>query len=145
MIPIPQSVIAAAQAADKATGIPASTTIAQWAVESGWGAKCTGTFNYFGIKAVEGQACTAVQTHEVIDGQRIAVTANFANYASLPDAFTAHARLLADEPQYASARTKLPDAVAFTAAMAPVYATDPAYATTLTEIMAAHDLTQYDV
>ena len=87
LIPIPQSVIAAAQAADKATGIPASTTIAQWAVES----QCTGTFNYFGIKAVEAKRARRCRYCEVIDGQRIAVTANFANYASLPDAFTLHA------------------------------------------------------
>lgn len=144
MIQIPPDVITAAQDSEGASGIPASVTIAQWAVESGWGAHCTGTFNYFGIKAAADQPATACTTHEVVNGQRVAITALFANYLSMADAFTAHANLLAVEPQYATARDYLPDAEAFVMAMAPVYATDPNYAKLILEIMADHSLTQYD-
>lgn len=141
---IPPNVIAAAQASDKATGIPASVTLAQWAVESGWGSKCTGTFNYFGVKALHGQDGAACATHEVVHGQRIATTALFANYLSLEAAFTAHAELLANGAPYADARTRLPNVAKFVNAFAPHYATDPNYATLLLEIINGHDLTRYD-
>jgi len=52
------------------------------------------------------------------------------------DAFTAHAKLLADGPQYAAARAELPDVTAFVDKMAAVYATDPHYASLLNEIIA---------
>lgn len=145
MVSIPPDVIAAAQAAQRATGMPASVSIAQWALESGWGARCTGAFNCFGIKAVGDQSATVVPTHEVVDGKRVLVHAAFANYGSLEAAFLAHARLLADRPQYAPARACLPDTAAFVDKMGPVYATDPTYAPTLLEIMGEHDLGQYDV
>ncbi len=144
MTTIPDAVIKAAQAAQVPTGIPASVTIAQWAVESAWGMKCTGENNYFGIKAVEGQASTMCPTHEVVGGQRVAIMAPFANYDTMGDAFLAHAKLLTG-PRYSEARACLPDAIAFVAKMAPVYATDPNYTTLLTGIIQGHNLTQYDV
>lgn len=145
MASVPAAVISAAQAAQQSTGIPASVSIAQWAVESAWGTRCTGTFNYFGVKAVHGQSATVVATHEVVDGRRVPTYASFANYGSLDEAFEAHAALLAEGPQYAPARACLPAAVAFVDKMAPVYATDPTYAGLLTEIMREHSLQQYDV
>lgn len=145
MVSIPLNVISAAQASQHATGVPASVSIAQWGVEGAWGARCTGTFNYFGIKAVGNQPFTMCPTHEVIGGQSVLVQAAFANYGSLDEAFTAHAKLLADEPQYAPARAYLPDVTAFVEKMAPVYATDPSYASLLLEIITEHRLTQYDM
>lgn len=143
MASVPAAVISAAKAAQVATGIPASVSIAQWAVESAWGTRCTGTFNYFGIKAVAGQPYTVCQTHEVVDGKSVLIHAAFANYASLDAAFTAHAQLL-DDARFAEARACLPDAVAFVDKLAPIYATDPNYARVLTEIITEHDLAQYD-
>lgn len=141
---IPQDVIDAAQSAQQATAIPSSVTIAQWAVESGWGAKYTGTFNCFGIKAVDGQPFTSCPTHEVINGERVSVNANFANYASLTEAFVAHDQLLAENERYAEARSYLPDVSAFVAHMAPVYATDPNYASLLMQIITQHELERFD-
>lgn len=145
MVSIPLDVISAAQACQHETGIPASVTIAQWSVESGWGARCTGTNNFFGIKAIGNQPSTLCWTHEVIGGQSVKVQAAFANYGSLEEAFAAHAKLLADEPQYAPARACLPDVTAFVEKMAPVYATDPSYANLILEIITEHSLTQYDM
>lgn len=139
------NVISAAQSAQYITGIPASVQIAQFGAESGWGARCTGTFNYFGVKAVGDQPSTLCATHEVIDGKSVPAQAAFANYSSLDEAFTEHAKLLADEPQYAPARACLPDVAAFVEKMAPVYATDPTYAGLLLEIISEHRLTQYDM
>lgn len=140
----PPGVIAAARASMASTGIPASVQLAQWALESGWGAKVTGTFNYFGIKAVAGQPFTSVPTHEVINGERIAVNQNFANYDSLIDAFTAHAQLLSTRPQYAPARACLPDIEGFCDALTGVYATDPNYGDSLMAVINGSDLTAYD-
>jgi flagellum-specific peptidoglycan hydrolase FlgJ len=143
VVVIPPSVITGAQLAMKMTGIPASVTIAQWAIESGWGARVTGTYNVFGIKAVQGQSSTACASHEVINGERVPVTAYFANYGSLAEAFVAHARVLMGLP-YMAARKCLPDVEAFVDKMAPVYATDPNYASLVMKIIIQHNLTQYD-
>jgi len=43
--------IAAAKASQAKWHIPASVTIAQWAVESGWGKNVSGKFNFGGITA----------------------------------------------------------------------------------------------
>jgi len=55
------------------TGVPASATVAQWAVESQWGAKPTCRNNYFGIKraARHTQFC-AVTTREFFTASQIA-------------------------------------------------------------------------
>jgi flagellum-specific peptidoglycan hydrolase FlgJ len=156
MVEIPENVIEAAQAGQDTTknqfipgGIPASVQIAQWADESGWGAKYTGTWNCFGVKAEGDQPFTPCTTHEIVDGQRVEVVQNFLNYDSLIDAFNAHAMLLATSARYANARALLPDVTKFVEAMAPIYATegqlpgDP-YAATLLDIIRVHNLEQYD-
>ena len=43
-------IAAIAVAIEKDTQCPAQLMIAQWAVESRWGAKPVGNFNYFGMK-----------------------------------------------------------------------------------------------
>ena len=44
-------IAAIAVALEAQSGCPAPMTIAQWAVESSWGAKPVGHANYFGVKA----------------------------------------------------------------------------------------------
>lgn len=137
--------ITAAQVAAKATGIPASVQLAQWALESGWGAHMPpGSNNPFGIKAVEGQQSVIVPTHEFVNGERVVIEAAFRAFPSLDDAFAEHAELLT-HPQYEPARACLPDVAAFCNALTGVYATDPNYGKLLNEIIDGSDLTQYDV
>ena len=64
-----------AVALEAQTGCPAQLLIAQWALESEWGAKPAGTANYFGIKraARHTKWCT-VMTREVVGGRSIAVS-----------------------------------------------------------------------
>lgn len=141
----PANIISAAQAAMQATGIPASVQLAQWALESGWGAHMPhGSNNPFGIKAVEGQPSVEVPTREVINGDWVTINAGFRAFPSLSDAFAAHADLLASRPQYAPARACLPDVAAFCNALTGVYATDPTYGRLLNEIIADSNLTAYD-
>jgi flagellum-specific peptidoglycan hydrolase FlgJ len=47
--------IAAARASHKKWGILASISLAQWALESAWGKRTSGPFNYFGMMALPGQ------------------------------------------------------------------------------------------
>lgn len=142
--------IDAARASAATYGVPASVTLAQWALESAWGKRLSGKHNCFGIKAKPGEPCTIVITHEVIAGKRVARTAMFRDYASLADAFAAHARLLATGRAYADFREALPDLVKATAALGggtparPRYATDPDYGHKLMAIIRGSQLTRFD-
>ena len=139
----PPDVIAAAQAAQQAYGVPASVTLAQWADESAWGTRCTGKFNFFGVKASAKQTASLCWTHEVLDGKSVACQQRFADYVSLDAAFGAHAALLT-HPQFAKA-WPFKTVEAFVGAIAPVYATDPHYAANLMAIIRGDRLERYDV
>lgn len=141
----PVGVIAAAQSSDKTWAIPASVTLAQWALESNWGrAMPQGSNNPFGIKAKAGQLFVEAATHEVVKGRRITVIAKFRKFASLIEAFDQHAKLLATAPAYAKARAQAKNPDAFAQALTGVYATDPDYGPKLTSIMKKYHLYQYD-
>lgn len=127
--------IAASKESEARSGIPALVTFAQWAQESGWGRRMSGKNNPFGIKARKGEAGTDVVTHEVIGGKRVKMVQRFADYDSLADAFSAHARLLANGKPYANARAHRDDPFAFADALTGVYATDPKYGSKLKQIM----------
>ena len=140
---IPAAVIAAAQASQARWRVPASVSIAQWALESGWGAHAPGN-NPFGIKAMPGLAVQSFATHEVVHGHLVPCTAQFAAFTDLAQAFDVHAKLIATARVYAGAMHVLPDVAAFVAAMAAHYATDPAYAAKIMAMIRGHGLAQYD-
>ena len=123
---------------------PASIQLAQWALESAWGARTSGAFNYFGMKALLGQPCEMVTTHEVYRGNPVQVQAAFRKFSSCSDAFDAHAKLLATAGVYAHARAALPDVFAFADALTGTYATDPHYGATLGAIIKGSSLTRFD-
>src|SRR6266849_1128728 len=83
-----------AQSGQKKYGVPASVTLAQAALESGYGQHDLGVYNFFGIKARLGELSVSRMTTEFIGGQRQSVMANFRAYASAEEAFDDHARLL---------------------------------------------------
>lgn len=143
MTSIEPAVIAAAQTAAREWRVPASVSLAQYALESGWGAHCPGN-NPFGIKAMANHHVQRLMTTEVVHGHVVHVAQDFCAFASMADAFDTHAKLLAHAPVYAAAMraTTVPD---FVDRMAPHYATDPQYAAKLMALITAHDLTQYDV
>ena len=144
-VQIPENVITAAQAAQKAWKIPAAVTIAQWALESSWGRSMpTGSNNPFGIKAVGDQPSVTASTKEFEGGKWITIQAKFRKFDSLDDAFDEHGELLSTKKAYATARTHLNDPDAFADALTGVYATDPDYGGKLKRTMKAHDLYKYD-
>lgn len=148
--------ITSAKASQAKWNIPASVTLAQWAVESGWGKSISGKFNYGGITAkVTGavfpfkpgtpiEPATLCWTHESWQGKRVSCQRWFKDFPSADAYFDAHAKLLATGAPYAKARAKLPDPIAFAHALTGVYATDPHYGDTLESIIRGSNLTQYD-
>lgn len=130
-----------------AYNLPSSVCIAQAAIESGWGASVIGNYNYFGRKAVAGDASEAHATQEYINGHYVAIVADFKSYSCLEDAIEDWCILIREEPAYAHAAAvwdsgwNLTD---FVNALAPVYATDPDYAGKVLSTIAANDLTRFD-
>ena len=90
-----QEVARIAVALEAQTGCPAQLMIAQWAVESQWGAKPAGHANYFGIKkAARHEMCCTVTTREVIHGESKMMDLEFADYPSLADSCEDYAWLI---------------------------------------------------
>ena len=135
----------AAQACQKRTGIPASITLAQAALESGWGARAPGN-NLFGIKADKSWTGPTVDvpTHEVIRGERIAVTDKFRKYASFAESMADHAQFLLKNPRYAPCFKETSGMGWATALQKAGYATDPDYAKKLQDTIRARNLQFYD-
>lgn len=138
-------VVAAAKAAMHATRVPASVQIAQFALESGWGAhEPPGSNNPFGVKDFHGADAVWAMTTEVIHGQVIHEKQPFKRYASLEAAFDDHALLFVRIALYAPAMAALPNVDNFVVLMAKHYATDPDYARKILALIRADGLATYD-
>lgn len=133
------------------TGIPASFTIAQAAVESDWAGSGLSQkdFNFFGIKAIGGWTGPSQMwpTREFLQGEYVTIQAPFRKYASMTDGFEDHAAFLTGNERYKPAFEHTGDSIAFARAIqAAGYATDPHYADTIISIINKHDLQRlYDV
>ena len=135
----------AAKASAARTGIPASFTVAEAAVESGWGAHAPG-LNLFGIKADPAWhgPVTTQQTRECIAGKWIMVQAKFRAYTSWLGSITDHAEFLQTNPRYKPAFSCKSGPAFCSAVAAAGYATDPHYAVTINSIIASHHLEKLD-
>ena len=141
----PPEIIAAAQASHTTWKVPASVTLAQWAIESAWGHSMpSGSNNPFGIKAAAGQPYVEAKTREVIHGQNVYIIARFRAFDSFDEAFDQHGRLLAIAKPYKHAMTLVDDPDGFADALTGVYATDPHYGAVLKSVMKKYNLYQYD-
>jgi flagellum-specific peptidoglycan hydrolase FlgJ len=141
----PPVVVAAAIASHHRWRVPASVTLAQWAVESAYGTKMPrGSNNPFGIKAGKGQPFVEAQTREVIGGKSVTVVAKFRKFDSMAQAFDEHGRLLATSRYYTRAMSLAANPDSFADALTGVYATDPRYGSVLKSVMRKDNLYQYD-
>jgi flagellar protein FlgJ len=135
----------AALACQRTSGIPASFTLAQAALESSWGARAPG-YNLFGVKpgpAWKGKTVD-VDTHEYIAGMRRPVKCAFRAYDSWLDCMKDHAQFFLQNPRYRPCfREKTGEGWARAAAAAG-YATDPAYADKLIAIIRGRNLARFD-
>ena len=141
---VPEPVVSAAETSQGRWQVPAPVSLAQWALESAWGAAMPpGSDNPFGIKAVANQPAVPSVTHEVVNGQTITVTAKFRVFPSIDDAFDEHGRLLATNPAYSGAMQHKQSPDAFADALTGVYATDPQYGSKLKWLMVHFNLHSY--
>jgi uncharacterized protein YcbK (DUF882 family) len=145
-----------ARASEAATGVPALVTLAQAALESGWGGHAP-QFNFFGIKA---KASDPPETRQLLRTREVFATADrtgfpeiisvtpradgkfdyvvrdwFRSYPGAGAAFLAHGQFLVKNKRYAAA-VQTVDPYAFAAAVAKAgYATDPSYEHVLAGVM----------
>ena len=134
----------AADAASRASGIPAVFILAQAALESAWGKsevidlKGAKSHNLFGIKAAgnwTGKVAEALTT-EFIDGVEQKEIAKFRAYDSYSDSFKDFANLIKNSQRYQPVLQKINDPIAYGQAMQDAgYATDPQYAQKLTKVI----------
>lgn len=137
-----------ARAASQVTGIPAGFVVGHAALESGWGKHeirypdGSLSYNLFGIKAGRNWSGPAVEvtTTEYIGGIPRKVTEKFRAYGSYAEAFSDYADLLRQNPRYSSVLDKQ-DMAGFARGLQQAgYATDPAYANKLEQILRSHAL-----
>lgn len=131
-------------------GVAPHALVAQAALETSWGRHeiklpdGSSSHNLFGIKAgADWQGKVAeTTTTEYVNGVPQTRTARFRAYDSYAEAFQDYAHLLKHSPRYASV-VQAADATQFAAALQRAgYATDPAYATKLSRVMASETLRQ---
>src|SRR3954453_3540816 len=135
-----------AQASQRQTGVPASVTLAQAILESGWGDSHMGdAWNFFGIKAQGSEPSVVMHTREVVNGNDVFIDAKFRRFASMEECFCAHGEFLRDNARYAPA-FKTTDCESFARAVhAAGYATDPHYGDLLVQLIPQNNLGSYDV
>jgi flagellar protein FlgJ len=133
-----------AEAASRATGMPAHLMLGQAALESGWGkreikaADGTPSNNLFGIKATgnwDGKVVEATTT-EYINGVKQKRIEKFRAYDSYADSFKDFANLMQNNPRYEKVMQNLHNVNNYAQAMQKAgYATDPHYASKLASVI----------
>lgn len=133
----------------KRTKIPASFTVAQAALESGWGKSLLASKgkNLFGVKADhawKGDVLT-LNTREFIKGKWVMVEAHWRKYQDWLDSIEDHANFLLLNPRYRKAFAKPMNGEDFARVIQSAgYATDPRYADKIITVIHSHDLASLD-
>ncbi|NUO55329.1 MAG: sporangiospore maturation cell wall hydrolase GsmA [Hamadaea sp.] len=147
------SVIGPAQASARTWKVPASVTIAQAILESGWGRSplAVTEHNLFGMKCFGDPGpiaigCSTYATRECSGKRCYATRDAFRSYRRVSDSFADHGRALARLSYYKTAMkyAASPDRFALELQRAG-YATSPAYAAHLVRVMRDNNLYRYDV
>jgi len=141
-------IAAAARASAKATGIPASFTIAQAALESGWGnSKTTAAANnLFNIKADASWkgASWSMASMEHVNGKDVVQPALWRVYPDWQACLDDRAKFFSTNKRYAGCFKAVGGEAWARAVAAAGYATDPQYADKLIATMRSHNLQQFD-
>jgi hypothetical protein len=147
--------IGPAQQSQREFGVPASITLAQAILESGWGRSklSANDRNFFGMKCFTqgsyANGCHAYVTNECTPAPAAvcySTTATFRTYASPTNSFRDHGALLATSSRYRTAFNYKTNPVQFAVEIQKGgYATDPLYATKLAKLMQDYKLQSYDL
>jgi len=138
----------AAQLSQARTGVPASITIAQAILESGWGQStlAKNANNFFGIKARRAEDYAEFDTIEYEQGLAKKQRARFRRFQTEAECFEAHAKLLSTLPRYASAMDACDAPEVFAARIQEGgYSTNPKYAVLLMSLVTRYNLTRFDL
>lgn len=130
-------------------GIPASFTIAQAALESGWGASKLAIRgnNLFGVKADRSWRGPHIDmdTGEYLGGKWVKIPARWRAYATWAECVLDRAGFFRDNPRYSKCWGEKTGKGWARAVAAAGYATDPDYAAKLVATITARKLEVYDV
>lgn len=133
---------AAAIESERKYGVPAEVTLAQAALESGWGKSPIGGYNVFGIKG-EGPAGSVIKETQEWDGSKyITVKAKFAKYHNFYEAVVEHGKLFHNGYYNKAVNqfAKDKDYKNFISNIQGIYATDPKYSTKLNQLIDQYHL-----
>jgi flagellum-specific peptidoglycan hydrolase FlgJ len=134
-------------------GVPASVTVAQAILESGWGRSklAAESKNHFGMKCHDGETgpiavdCVKTGTRECDADGCWDTTAWFRVYASVADSFSDHGRNLYENSRYDKAFDYTHDADRFIREVHKAgYATDPKYTEKIVALMRDYDLYRFN-
>jgi flagellum-specific peptidoglycan hydrolase FlgJ len=137
-----------AQATQIKFGVPAGITLAQAALESGYGSNAIGN-NFFGIKDQVNDEWNGnninADTTEFINGKFVTVSSNFRKYDNAKQSFYDHARFLKKNSLYRNLfKINLNDYRAWANQLqADKYATGPNYANKLITLIEGYNLQSY--
>lgn len=146
-----KSIAPLAQANQKKYGVPASVSMAQAILESGWGkSSLTKKGNaFFGIKCSAkskyANGCMNTRTREVYNGKDAYIQAGFRTYPKVQNSFYDHGLFLRSNGRYSKAfkYQKSPNKFIREVHKAG-YATDPNYTKLIVSIMKSNNLYKYD-
>lgn len=133
----------------KNTGVPASVTLAQAILETGWGGSTIGDAkNLFGIKGTGPAGTTVVNTKECYDGKTyVTIKDGFRKYNTWQESIDDHAKLVSGG-RYKSAWDNFQsthNADEFARGIHKAgYATSPTYASNLISLMKQYNLYKWD-
>lgn len=132
----------AAEEAERKYGVPAAITLAQAALETGWGKSIIEGYNLFGIKGKGPAGTVSKKTWEVYNGKKVTITANFAKYHNFYEAVAEHGKLFHNGyyTKAMEAYKKNKDPFEFARLITGIYATDPQYGDKLISIMKTYNL-----
>lgn len=143
-------IASAAQAYHQQHSIFASITIAQAALETGWGRfiprdKHTGkeSYNLFGVKGIGPAGYVVCDTQEFVGTKMVTVEAKFRAYHNWEESIADHNQVLLSE-RYRSVREATNYRTAAMYLQTCGYATDPHYGSKLIRIIEEHRLFEYD-
>jgi flagellum-specific peptidoglycan hydrolase FlgJ len=142
------TLLPAAQACQRKTGIPASFTLAQAALESAWGASKLAKqgCNLFGVKADKSWTGSVLEmpTYEYVKGQRITVIAKWRSYPDWLACMLDRAEFFRKNPRYTACFKQTAGEGWARAVAAAGYATDPEYANKLCSVIRGRNLARFD-
>lgn len=142
------AIVPAARASMRTSGIPASFTIAQAALESSWGSSALAqqARNLFSVKADRAWHGPTVDmdSAEWVMGKRVMMPAHWRAYPTWQACLDDRAAFFRANPRYAHCFAERTGGGWARAVAGAGYATDPAYADKIIAVMNSHGLSQYD-